>query len=100
METLSSNIDSIANKSLTTLLRAVEKVGQNTLAAGCGVDDSTITNDKSKFWARFTREAAIAGLKFVPVGYKCYSPEEIEHLLFFARRGMAQQPAALEWGDE
>lgn len=89
MAELSPDVDSTARKSLTAILNAVEKVGQNTIAKGCGVDDSTITGDKAKFWPRFAKTLAIAGLKAVPADNKCYAPEYIEHLRYFAQIGMA-----------
>ena len=93
-----ATVDSIANKSLTTILNAVEKVGQNTIADGCGVDGSTITGDKAKYWPRFAKTLAIAGLKVVPAEHKCYAPEYIDHLHYFAKIGMAMaQPTELEW---
>lgn len=88
MAELSPGVDAIARKSLTALLQGVERVGQKALAEGCGVDDSTITRDKA-IWDRVAKSAAIAGIKFVPSELKCYSPDYVEHLRYFARRGMA-----------
>lgn len=88
-------VDSSARKSLTAILNAVERVGQNTIAEGCGVDPSTITGDKAKYWPRFAKTLAISGLKVVPDNHKCYSPEYIEHLHYFAKLGMDDAKPAL-----
>ncbi len=101
MAEVSQAIDSSARKSLTTLLNAVEKVGQTAIAEGCGVDSSTITGDKAKYWPRFTKTIAIAGLKLVPQESKCYAPEVIEPLLTLAKQRMAQLEniQQLEWDE-
>lgn len=98
----SDSYDSIARKSLTTILNAVEKVGQNAVAEGCGVDASTITGDKAKYWPRFAKTLAVAGLKVVPVTARCYAPETIEPLLALAKQRMSQLDniQQLEWGDQ
>lgn len=88
MAELSASVDSIARKTLTAILNAVERVGQNTIAEACDVDNSTITGDKAKYWPRFAKTLAVAGLKVVPAEHKCYAPEYIDHLRYFARLGM------------
>jgi len=102
MAEVSDSIDSIARKSLTTILNAVEKVGQNEIAKGCEVDGSTITGDKAKYWPRFAKTLAIAGLKVVPATSRCYTSESIEPLLALAKQRMAQLQSVhqLEWDEE
>lgn len=99
MAELSPEVDSSARNSLTAILKAVELVGQNAIAAGCGVDDSTITGDKAKFWPRFAKTLAIAGLKVVPADSRCYMPKTIDSILTLARERMAQleDVTQLEW---
>jgi hypothetical protein len=101
MTEVSDSVDSITRKSLTTILNAVELVGQNTIADACGVDNSTITGDKAKYWPRFAKTLAVAGLKVVPAGSRCYTPESIEPLLALAKQRMAQLTSVneLEWGE-
>jgi hypothetical protein len=101
MTALSPEVDSIARKSLTAILNGVERVGQNTIADGCGVDDSTITGDKAKYWPRFAKTLAIAGLKVVPTSMRCYAPATIEPLLQLAKQRMAQleNVQQLEWDE-
>jgi hypothetical protein len=101
MDAVSDTVDSIARKSLTAILNAVERVGQNTIAEGCEVDSSTITGDKAKYWPRFAKTLAIAGLKVVPVTVRCYAPESIEPLLQLAKQRLAQMQSLreLEWED-
>lgn len=95
----SPDVDSSARNSLTAILKAVELVGQSTIAEGCGVDPATITGDKAKFWPRFAKTLAIAGLKVVPVESRCYMPETIDSILTLARQRMAQldDVKQLEW---
>lgn len=90
MPGLSPEQDSIARKSLTALLNAVEKVGQNTIASALGVDNSTITGDKKNYWQRFCEECAVAGIKLVPAPSRCYLPADIEPLLSLAKQRMDQ----------
>lgn len=61
-----------------------------------GVSVSTVSRLQSNELDRFALLLTALGLKPVPVGHKCYSPEEIAALQLFARKGMA---AHLEEGD-
>lgn len=101
MTALSPEQDSIARKSFSLLLNSVERVGQNTIAEALGVDNSTITGDKKNYWERFTRTAAIAGVKLVPAVSRCYLPKEIEPLLELAKQRMAQLQSVdqLQWDE-
>jgi len=101
MAEASQSVDSIARKTLTNILNAVEKVGQNTIADACEVDNSTITGDKAKFWPRFAKTLAVAGLKVVPADARCYAPATIEPLLALAKQRMAQLEniSQLEWDE-
>lgn len=101
MHAASPDADSSARKSLTAILNAVERVGQNTVAEACGVDGSTITGDKAKYWPRFAKTLAVIGLKVVPIEARCYTPESIEPLLALAKQRMAQLQSIneLEWDE-
>ena len=101
MSELSPDVDSIARKSFTTILNAVESVGQKAIAEACGVDNSTITGDKKNYWERFCKTLAVSGLKVVPAASRCYTPESIEPLLQLAKQRMAQLQNVnqLEWDE-
>lgn len=101
MAEVSLSIDSIARKIHNTILNAVGKVGQNTIATACGVDNSTITGDKAKYWERFAMTLAAAGLKVVPIEARCYTASSIDPLLQLAKQRMAQLATVdhLQWED-
>lgn len=41
------------------------------------------------------------GLKIVPAEYRCYNPDDIERIMYFAKRGMeSMNPESLEWDGE
>lgn len=77
-----------ARKTLSALLRAIDSVGLTPVAEACGVDRSTISRMKNDDFERFAVALTSMGLKCVPVKSVCYQPEYIQHLLYFARRGM------------
>lgn len=85
---LSPEQDSIARKSLTPFLNAVESVGQKAIAEACGVDDSTISGDKAR-WARFCQQLAFTGFKVVPMDVQCRAPREWDSICYFAEIGFA-----------
>ena len=90
----------IARKSHSLILRRLASVGQKNAGEAIGKSETWVSRWKDADAEIEARLLAALGLKIVPATAICYSPEGIEHLMFFARKGMAQQPAALEWEDD
>lgn len=101
MNGLSPDIEGRSNKILATILSALASVGQNTLAEGLGVHESTVSDAKTKRYPEFAKTLVLLGLKVVPVGARCYAPETIEPLLQLAKQRMAQldNVKQLEWDE-
>lgn len=101
MAEVSLQLDSTARKILSVILKAVEKVGQNTIAEALRVDDSTVSGDKSKHWPRLAQTLAVAGMKVVPASSRCYQPCDIEPLLQLAKKRMEQLESVdqLQWDE-
>ena len=80
---------------------AVRSRGQGPIAEALGISESTFSDWFTKYGDRVAQLLTAAGLKPVPLDARCYAPEYIEHLRYFAQHGMAQHaPPELEWGDE
>ena len=92
----------VARKSLTLLLQRLASVGQNDAADAIKVSETLVSRLKSDHSENFTALLAALGLKIVPSEYRCYDPEHVEHLQYFARIGMRQEvePLKLEWDEE
>ncbi len=90
-----------ARKMLSLIFQRLSSVGGGPVAIALGVSEATISRLKNEQAEPFTAFLAVLGLKVVPAEHKCYAPDYIEHLRYFARVGMAQeQPQVLEWGEE
>src|SRR5574337_271744 len=101
MSELSPPIPESARKTHAAILKALAAVGQNAAGEAIGKSESWVSRWKVDDSELCARVLAACGLKAVPVGYRCYAPEYIEHLRYFAQHGMAQHaPPELEWGDE
>lgn len=102
MDQLSSTAETRSRKSFTVILRAIATIGQRGVSENIG---------KSETWvSRFISDGAlktccdllaVLGLKIVPADRQCYAPEYIEHLHYFAKRGMEQaKPELVQDFDE
>ena len=93
--------EAVARKIAAELLQALSEVGQRPVAQALGVSDATISRMKSEDLLFFSRFLCAISRKAVPAHVRCYAPEYIEHLHYFARLGMAEQaqPGKLEWAD-
>ena len=99
MDPSSQFTDSSAFKLEGTLLRALDQVGHQPVAAAIGRDVSLISKwkDEGRF-SQTARVIAALGLKIVPRNVKCYEPQYVEALQTLAREGLKKEaPQKLEW---
>jgi DNA-binding MurR/RpiR family transcriptional regulator len=90
-----------ARKIASAILQALSSAGQTHVADAIGVSEATVSRLQSQHVESFSALLACLQLKVVPAAHKCYSPEHIAHLEYFARLGMQQQSTPLQWeGDD
>jgi hypothetical protein len=88
----------LARKSLAAILQALASAGQKPVADALGVSEATVSRMKGEWLENFTALLGALNLKVIPAEHKCYAPEYIDHLHYFAKRGMEQaNPAELQW---
>lgn len=80
----------LARKSQSQILQRLSSVGQKPVADALSVSEATISRMKGEGLESFTALLGALGLKVVPADNKCYSPDYIEHLHYFAKRGMEE----------
>ncbi len=91
----------ISRKSQTLILQRLAAVGQSHVGQAIGKSESWVSRWKSEDSETCADLLSALGLKVVPAQYKCYDQAHIEHLHYFARIGLAQQPTpTLEWGED
>ena len=87
----------LARKSQSTILQRLASVGQKPVADALAVSEATVSRMKGEGVESFTAFLAALELKVVPAGHRCYAPEYIEHLHYFAEIGMrGARPALVE----
>lgn len=100
MEALSSEVLSIARKSEAVILQKVAEAGLSPIAKAIGVDESTVCrlkgNETKVGFKVFSIMLAFIGLKIVPVGVKCFRPEDIDPYIAIAKQHMAAMNSAEE----
>lgn len=92
----------VARKSLATIFKAFQQVGQGVVAQRLSLSDATISNWKNKDAETVSQILAAAGLKVVPSGHKCYEPRQMEAILTLAKAHLGQldNTSSLQWEDE
>jgi predicted site-specific integrase-resolvase len=80
----------MTSKSSTRLRRALAERGQATVASACGVDVATVSRWVSEGRLdQFCCVVEALGMKILPAEMKCVkSTDELEHLIWWARKGM------------
>lgn len=96
---VSPDVSAVARKSHSTALQRLASVGQAALADQVRVHESTISRWKSEQLEASIAYLAALGLKVVPASHRCFNPEQVAAILFFARERMAQlqSPEHLDW---
>lgn len=91
---------SVARNSQTLILQRLSSVGQKPVADALAVSEATISRMKAEGVESFTAFLGCLGLKVVPAENVCYPPEHIEHLEYFAARGMKRAAPTLDFRDD
>ncbi len=80
----------LSRKSQTQILRGLASTGQKTAGEAIGKSETWVSRFASDQLKSCADLLAAVGLKVVPADHRCYSPEYIEHLHYFAKRGMEE----------
>jgi hypothetical protein len=88
----------VARKSHSIILQRLASVGQVEVGKVFGKSETWVSRWKSDDSETCARLLAALALKIVPAHYKCYDPQHIAHLEYFAKIGLAQETSpALDW---
>lgn len=88
-----------ARKNLSLILQRLASAGQKAVGEEIGKSESWVSRWKADDAETFACLLAALRLKVVDADAKCYAADYIDHLAYFARRGMDGAPPALEWDD-
>ncbi|MFY8183829.1 MAG: CII family transcriptional regulator [Polynucleobacter sp.] len=102
MNTVSPSQTERSRKIESTILRAIAEVGQSEIARLTNVSESTVSRRKEDHIGQMAELLAAAGLKVVPVEYRCIDPKIAEAwmLIFDAYMKKMNNPLSLLLGDE
>ena len=89
-----------ARKNESVILQALAAAGQNTVAIGMGVNESTVSRFKDGGISQAASLLAHCGLKVVPTGMRCFNPEYVEALKTLAEVGLRQQAPKLDFQED
>lgn len=91
----------LARKIQAAILQRLADVTQIAVSTALDVSEATVSRLKSEHLESFTAFLAALELKVVPARSKCYEPEYIDHLRFFAKKGLEREAerVELEWDD-
>ncbi len=87
---------SISRKSQTQILQRLASVGQERAGNAIGVSETWVSRFASEKAKTFCDLLSCIGLKVVPATHRCYDPEHITHLEYFARMGLQHGPTPLK----
>ena len=87
-----------AHKFASLLRKRVQEVGQTPVAHAVGVDVSVVSRMFSEGRVdQFCAVLEALGVKVVPAEFRCVrNAEELDHLMFWARRGMDSVKSAAD----
>lgn len=86
----------ISRKSQTQILQRLASVGQERAGTAIGVSETWVSRFASEKVKTFADLLSCIGLKVVPARHKCYDPEHIAHLEYFAKLGLSVQAAPIK----
>lgn len=81
-----------ARKNTATALQALHSVGQAPVARAMGVSEGHISKIKSERLEELCELLAHCGMKIVPINFKCFDEKYVEHLRYFASKGVNLPP--------
>lgn len=81
---LSPEIAERARKNRSTIFEGLSSVGQVEVARRLGIVESTLSKMKGDELEKAAQVMAAAGLKVVPVAYRCVDPRYMEAILVLA----------------
>ena len=88
----------VSRKIQTQILHRLASVGQVHAADAICKSETWVSRFASDHLKSCADLLAALGLKVVPAEHKCYDPEHVAHLQYFAKLGMQQEQApVLEW---
>lgn len=91
----------LSRKCEREILRALASVGQKAVGEAIGKSETWVSRWKSEDAKTCADLLAALGLKVVPADHMCYARDYIEHLHYFAKRGMeCAQPELAQDFDE
>jgi len=100
MDSVKPNHDERSRKNMSFVLQGISSVGQAAIAKELNISESTVSRHISEQLERSMKILAIVGGKSVPEYAKCYNPEYIEKIQYFAAIGIKYAPPetqSLEW---
>lgn len=83
-----TEVAALSRKSESAILRALASAGQKAVGEAIGKSETWVSRWKSEDLKSCADLLAALGLKVVPAAHKCYAPDYIEHLHYFAQLGM------------
>lgn len=85
----SPQVNARARKYSQAVRNRLQEVGQASVAAACNVDVATVSRwvSEGKF-DHFCVALETIGLKVVPGDFKCVKAAELDHVMFWARKGL------------
>jgi hypothetical protein len=86
----------LSRKIQALILQRLASAGQVHVGTAIGRSETWVSRFASEQLKSCADLLACLGLKVVPAEHKCYDPEHIEHLQYFARLGMQQESAPLK----
>lgn len=97
---LNADTDARAREFESLVLRQLASVGQKTIAAAFGVNESTVSRWKEGDIERWCKILALLDLQVVPGDIRCHPADYIESLKTLSRRCLeleSKRPGPLGW---
>lgn len=100
MSELSPEITQGARKVHSKILRRLAERGQVNIGETLGRSETWVSRWKTDESEDAARVIDSLGFRLIDKDAPCYPPEHIEHLHYFARKGLEAQAPELDWEDE
>lgn len=99
---VSGSVVDASRKIETQILKALSTLGQVEIARLMETSESAVSRLKDGQITTFSRLLAAAGLKVVPIQFKCIDPRVASAMMLLYESAMKrlENPVELLWGDE